>query len=388
VKRPSRAALGAACLVTVLVFFVAAPADADESLGTLQGRIAAAHEREAGLGGEIDALTQRIRDLEAQAGDVSLRLSSLDRDLALHRRRLEKINALFELQNEQLRFLRSQYATAVARLNQRLVHLYTQGEPSPVEILLGARSLSDALDQLDYLESVAGQDDRIIDDVTAARVVLRGAHARTIEMRKGVAAATRIVAYRREQVAAIRNSLLLDQRRLTTALDGRVHALADTKASAKEWLEEANALRRPSVQVAEAIAAESAPASSSSASSSARLSWPVSGPITSPYGMRWGSLHAGIDITAGTGAPIAAAASGTVVVAGYSGGYGNLIVIDHGNGIATAYAHQSSLAASVGQQVSQGQTVGYVGSTGHSTGPHLHFEVRVNGSAVDPLGYL
>ena len=104
--------------------------------------------------------------------------------------------------------------------------------------------------------------------------------------------------------------------------------------------------------------------------------------------MRWGSLHPGIDIGAEMGAPIHAAASGRVILAGYSGGYGNLIVIDHGNGLATAYAHQSRLGASVGQEVSQGDVIGYVGSTGFSTGPHLHFEVRVNGLPVDPMGYL
>jgi murein DD-endopeptidase MepM/ murein hydrolase activator NlpD len=104
--------------------------------------------------------------------------------------------------------------------------------------------------------------------------------------------------------------------------------------------------------------------------------------------MRWGSLHPGIDIGAGMGTPIKAAASGRVIVAAYSGGYGNLVVIDHGNGLATAYAHQSRIAVSVGQEVSQGQVIGYVGSTGFSTGPHLHFEVRVNGSPADPMGYL
>ena len=104
--------------------------------------------------------------------------------------------------------------------------------------------------------------------------------------------------------------------------------------------------------------------------------------------MRWGSLHPGIDIGVGMGTPIHAAASGRVISASYSGGYGNLVVIDHGNGLATAYAHQSSMAVSPGQQVSQGQVIGYVGSTGFSTGPHLHFEVRVNGSPVDPMGYL
>jgi murein DD-endopeptidase MepM/ murein hydrolase activator NlpD len=88
------------------------------------------------------------------------------------------------------------------------------------------------------------------------------------------------------------------------------------------------------------------------------------------------------------GTPIAAAAAGKVIYCGWESGYGNLVVIDHGNNLATAYAHQSRIAVSCGQEVSRGEVIGYVGSTGHSTGPHLHFEVRINGSTVDPLGYL
>ncbi len=99
-------------------------------------------------------------------------------------------------------------------------------------------------------------------------------------------------------------------------------------------------------------------------------------------------MHEGIDLGAGFGTPIRAAAAGTIINAGWLGGYGNLVVIDHGGGISTAYGHQSSIAVGNGQSVSQGQVIGYVGSTGHSTGPHLHFEVRVNGAAADPLGYL
>jgi murein DD-endopeptidase MepM/ murein hydrolase activator NlpD len=99
-------------------------------------------------------------------------------------------------------------------------------------------------------------------------------------------------------------------------------------------------------------------------------------------------MHEGIDFGVSSGTPIHAAAAGVVVYCGWMSGYGNLTVIDHGGGLATAYGHQSSLAASCSQQVAQGQVIGYVGSTGHSTGPHLHFEVRVNGSPVDPLGYL
>jgi murein DD-endopeptidase MepM/ murein hydrolase activator NlpD len=99
-------------------------------------------------------------------------------------------------------------------------------------------------------------------------------------------------------------------------------------------------------------------------------------------------MHEGIDIAVPSGTPVAAAASGTVITAGWLGGYGNLVVIDHGNGLATAYGHNSSVTVGAGQSVAQGQVIAYSGSTGHSTGPHVHFEVRVNGSAVDPLGYL
>jgi murein DD-endopeptidase MepM/ murein hydrolase activator NlpD len=118
------------------------------------------------------------------------------------------------------------------------------------------------------------------------------------------------------------------------------------------------------------------------------LIWPVNGPITSPFGWRWGRMHQGIDIGVGTGTPIKAAAAGTIIYCGWESGYGNLVVIDHGGNLATAYGHQSSIAVACGQQVAQGDVIGYVGCTGHCTGPHLHFEVRIDGAPVDPLGYL
>jgi murein DD-endopeptidase MepM/ murein hydrolase activator NlpD len=99
-------------------------------------------------------------------------------------------------------------------------------------------------------------------------------------------------------------------------------------------------------------------------------------------------MHEGIDVAGSSGTPIAAAAGGTVILAGPQGGYGNLVVVDHGGGLSTAYAHLSSISVGVGQAVGQGAVVGGMGTTGHSTGVHLHFEVRVNGAAVDPMGYL
>jgi murein DD-endopeptidase MepM/ murein hydrolase activator NlpD len=110
--------------------------------------------------------------------------------------------------------------------------------------------------------------------------------------------------------------------------------------------------------------------------------------LTSPYGQRWGRLHAGIDIGVNSGTPIRAAAAGTVIYCGWMGGYGNFTLVDHGNGTVTAYGHQSRLGCSLNQRVSGGQVIGYVGNTGTSTGPHLHFEVRIRGVALDPLAYL
>jgi murein DD-endopeptidase MepM/ murein hydrolase activator NlpD len=117
------------------------------------------------------------------------------------------------------------------------------------------------------------------------------------------------------------------------------------------------------------------------------LIWPLHGVVTSEFGPRWGGFHPGIDIAAPNGAPLHAAKAGVVILASYYGGYGNFVLIDHGGGIVTGYAHQSRMAVSQGQDVSQGQVIGYEGSTGYSTGPHLHFEVRVNGTASNPRAY-
>ena len=119
--------------------------------------------------------------------------------------------------------------------------------------------------------------------------------------------------------------------------------------------------------------------------------WPAKGVVSSPYGLRWGGsdFHPGIDIANDMGTPIRATADGVVSIAGWnSGGYGNMVDIDHGNGVMTRYGHASYVVVSAGQQVKRGQIIAYMGSTGFSTGPHVHYEVRINGQAVDPSGYL
>jgi murein DD-endopeptidase MepM/ murein hydrolase activator NlpD len=116
--------------------------------------------------------------------------------------------------------------------------------------------------------------------------------------------------------------------------------------------------------------------------------WPINGQFSSPFGMRWGRLHAGIDLAAPTGTPIRAAAGGRVILAAPTGGYGNYTCVAHSSSISTCYAHQSRFGAAVGEGVSKGDVIGYVGNTGHSFGAHLHFEVRIDGRPTDPMDYL
>ena len=189
----------------------------------------------------------------------------------------------------------------------------------------------------------------------------------------------------------MRDQLVSNRRELVAARSTKRVSLKSVRASEREEVSEAQALERVSASLGAQIQASQAASSYSPPSSSPSASgfiWPVNGPVTSPFGMRWGRMHTGIDIGVADGTPIHAAAAGRVIYAGWMDGYGNLVFIDHGSGLSTGYAHQSSVAVSNGETVAQGQVIGYVGCTGHCFGPHLHFEVRVNGAPVDPLGYL
>lgn len=162
---------------------------------------------------------------------------------------------------------------------------------------------------------------------------------------------------------------------------------ADVRREIDALAAEESALRRL-LGYPEEVAGVSAPRNVERPASSRGLIWPVNGVLTSVFGMRWGALHAGIDIGAPTGTPIYATNDGTVIFSGVQGGYGNIVIIDHGDGFHTAYAHMSRLVAVNGSRVLRGELIGLVGSTGNSTGPHLHFETRVQGRAYDPLQYL
>ena len=387
-------------LVLVLLAVLAAPASGDVSsrkqaidtrLERVQAKLAWAERRERELAGEITSVNQEIRGLASQVGAVSTRLEPLERDLDLHRQKLDHLNELFRLQTGRYELYRHEYEALMAQLGNRLVDLYEAGDPSTLEVLLGSKSVGDLITKAQLVDSIGIQDKKISEEVGSAKERVRVQRAHTKRFRSLVAAETRTIAIRAGQVRALRDQLLASRDRLAAARSAKRESLQNVKESKAEYLHEVAGLQAASAALAGQIRTAQSTSSYSpgdATPSAAGFIWPVNGPVTSPFGWRWGRMHEGIDIGAAYGTPIHAAASGRVIYAGWMSGYGNLVAIDHGRGISTAYGHQSSIAVSNGQIVSQGQTIGYVGCTGHCFGPHLHFEVRINGSPVDPLGYL
>ena len=363
----------------------------DGRINALEERIQAAREREGVLSSEIEVVSDKIDELQNDVNAASARLDQLENVLALHQRKLDRLNQLYELQTRKLVFLQNQHREAVARLSKRLVEIYTSERTSSLSVVLSSGNFSDMLDQLEFLSTIGRQDHKIALEVERAKLQMQETRNSTRRTRRQVAETTRAVAARTAEQRAVRDRLAWSQRELATARRDKRATLADVQEDKEAAIGHMRDLQAQSAALAARIrSAQSSfvvPAPTGAASA-AGFVWPVHGVLTSGFGWRWGRMHEGVDIAVSNGTPVVAAKAGVVIVAGWMGGYGNLVVVDHGGGVATAYGHNTSVTVGVGQQVAQGQLIAYSGNTGHSTGPHVHFEVRINGGAVDPMGYL
>ena len=368
-------------------------ADVNRKISGLRDDIEAAKAKEGVLTSEIQAAGQRIEALSGDIGALTSLIAELEADLAEMRAKLDRLRARFEQQTEDLERLKQQYRLAQEQLEERLVELYQSDETDSFGVLLQVQSLGDLLDQLEYFDSIGRQDRAISRELKRLREAMKVAREKTRETKAQVAKETDALAAKTAEQIAAKQELEAQQSALAAARSEKQGVLSNVHEHREEAQEDLAALEAASAALAAQIRAAQASSSSGggggssgSGTSSSGFIWPVGGVVTSGFGWRWGRMHEGIDISAPCGTPIRAVAAGTVIFSGWMGGYGNLVVVDHGNGLATAYAHQSAIYASGG--VGQGQTIGAVGTTGSSTGCHLHFEVRVNGGAVDPMGYL
>ena len=362
----------------------------DARIAALQSEIAESKTQEGVLTSQLSAVVAELEDAQAAVESAEASVSTLEAELASARARLDELTVLLARQTKRLERLQIEYAKAVAILEARVRAAYIDEPPDALAFLVSATSFDEVIDSVELLSRIGAQDRRIARQVEKARVAAAAERTATIGTRRLQEATVSVIGSRTEEARAARDRLAEDRDRLATVEELKTSALTDTRETREEYLHEVEALAAQSAQLAARIQAaqQSAGSTGTGQPSAAGFIWPCDGVVVSGFGLRWGRMHEGVDIGCAYGTPNRAAASGTVIYSGWHGGYGNLVVVDHGNGLSTAYAHASSLLVGIGQSVSQGDTVSLVGSTGNSSGPHLHFEVRVNGQAVDPLFYL
>ena len=382
-----------AALLTPNFAVLAEDEDLQNQLSVVQNRMAQESEKKAQAEAVIGSVNDRLytiqQQLEAAQRDyqaVANELKATEEKIAATQAELEKTRARLQVRE--------------GVFTKRVRDIYMHGQLSYLDVVLGAKDFSDFSNRLELLRRIIDADITLISDIRKERAAIETAkqeletqRARQAQLRDQAAAKRDEIESRRKEQQAILYQAQNDK------------AMAEQAYNEYQQSSQAIAemLRQRAADRAAQAAAAAAQASSGGGggsdyyqpvSGSGALIWPVNGVVTSPYGYRTHPIfgttiyHSGIDIGVDYGTPVHAADGGVVVEAGWISGYGYAVIIDHGNGLSTLYGHNQELAVSEGQSVSQGQVIAYAGSTGNSTGPHVHFEVRANGDPVDPSAYL
>jgi murein DD-endopeptidase MepM/ murein hydrolase activator NlpD len=340
--------------------------------------------REGVLTSTISGYNTRISGLQGEIRGTSQRLTRVQGDLTRQQAELARVRDRLEVARDRLERVRSELETARAVLSQRLVEIYKSDDPDSLTVVLEADGFEDLLERAEYLDRISDQDAEVTDRVRRLRVKVKRQTDQLAVLEDREEGATLAITQQRDSLVSSRNRLVAARGELAGARAQRQSALSKVRATRVHLEKDLDSLEAESARVQARLSGGGGPIRRGSG----RFIIPTSGSFTSPFGQRWGRLHAGVDIAAPVGTPIRAADSGRVAIAGPTGGYGNYTCIQHGGNISTCYGHQSRIGVSVGASVRQGQVIGAVGNTGNSTGPHLHFEVRVGGSPVNPMGYL
>jgi peptidoglycan DL-endopeptidase CwlO len=349
--------------------------------------------REQVLASDVAGWSHRINRISKDIGALQAKQVRIQADLDRKRAELERVQERLRQERVRLTRLRARLAEGRIALAQRLTELYKADEPDMVTVVLESDGFADLLERSEFLQRVSHQDARIIDRVKTAKADATRTAKRLDKHERKQTAVAAAIQQRRDEVAQIKGHLVDRRQTYASARGKKQEVLAQTREHRHDLEGDLKALEAASARVAAALRQPAAGGGGSISAGPPRAGaggfiWPVNGPLTSPFGPRWGRLHAGVDISAPEGTPIRAAASGKVVLLGWTGGYGNYTCVAHGGAVSTCYAHQVRYGTSMGASVSQGQVIGYVGNTGNSFGAHLHFEVRINGTPVNPAGYL
>jgi len=370
-----------ACLGFSLVAVNPAPARADvaQDLQKLQ-------RQQDDLNRQIEQLRNQKTRTQAEYNKVQSQIKQKQAQLKKLQQDLAYLESQFQQTSSDVAEAEQDLADAEARLNERqnlletrLRTMYEEGTVSYLEVLLAAKDFGDLLSRFELLKEIVAQDADLLKQVKAEREEVAAKKATLEEKKARIASLKDQTASQKASVAQLTSDLKAKQGQLAVNL-------RELEKQEDQLIERSNELARQIGAIQARLGTKR--------TGKLSMMWPVIAPITSPFGNRYHpvlkkyKMHTGLDLGAQMGTPIKAAESGTVIMAQRDSGYGNMTVIDHGDGISTLYGHQSKLGVKVNDKVAKGQVIGYVGSTGISTGPHLHFEVRVNGQVKNPLDYL
>jgi murein DD-endopeptidase MepM/ murein hydrolase activator NlpD len=338
-------------------------------------------------GDQIDRLTGEVAGIRDREAAVRTRLAAKQAEL-------NRAMAQLDVATGRLQKLRSHLKRALTALRDRLVAMYETGSPDVISVIVGSGDIEDLEARAEYLDRLHGMDEAVVGRVRELRDEVKRIVVRLRTAKDRIESARDAIASEEQALATARAALQSHQQALVSARAHRVAALAQISEHEEELDGSVAAIQGKIAAQLAATGSAPLPAGPIQGGGSG-LIWPVDGPVVSPFGPRTieghYEYHPGIDIAVPEGTPIRAAADGTVIFTepeASSGGYGNYTCIDHGGGLSTCYAHQSSFAVTAGQSVSQGEIIGYSGCTGYCLGPHVHFEVRINGAVTDPMGYL
>jgi murein DD-endopeptidase MepM/ murein hydrolase activator NlpD len=385
----------AAALLFLLIAAPAAPAaDLQSELEDKQSQLEKVEERKGVLTTTIAGFKDKIDRLTAEVAEIRTREAAVRERLVAKQAELDEAVAELNAAQSRLAKVRAHLKRALTALRDRLVAMYEMGSPDVISVIVGSQSLDDLAARTEYLDRLHGMDEAVVGRVRDLRDQVKELVTRLRDSKDRIEDARDAIASEKEALTAARAALQSHQAELVAARHDREAALAKVNRHEEELDGDLSEIQgKIAAQLAEtgSMPLPAGPIKGGSGS----MIWPVDGPVVSGFGSRTinGSYeyHPGIDIAVPEGTPIRAALTGTVSLQqseAESGGYGNYTCIDHGGGLSTCYAHQSSFVASLGQSVSQGDVIGYTGCTGYCLGPHLHFEVRINGSVTDPMGYL
>lgn len=390
-------------LVVCLVAPVTASAYSQSDANKHKNAAASARKKAAAEAAKAKDLVTQTQQLEDRISALEAELEALSPKIATASERRARLDAEVALlrtdiatQQQKITVLKGQYDERLLGLAARADYAYRTGDWAWLEILLSSKDIVDFLQRTEYVNMLIADDESAASELEATRTELDAAAA-------ALDRALETVQAKRAEIKAQEDSLRTlqasrdNKRAAEQSVENQKNALLSaTRKNIARLRAQALAEEQESARIERLLKGSGSHGSGKYAGT---FTWPTPGytRVSSPFGYRihpilhTRKLHTGIDIAAPSGARIVAAGSGTVIHTyspGQSGGYGNLTMIDHGNGLVTMYAHQKKISVSVGQHVSKGTTIGYVGSTGMSTGPHLHFEVRVNGKPVNPMNYL